>query len=485
LANSTSTPPKDITDDEKEKLLDGLLVSGFDEASCVSRLQSHFYHKPSPHKPSPYLISKLRKYEELHRRCGPNTKAYNEDMKKITKSKKNGTSAATTTCKYIIWLPTNGLGNQIISMASSFLYALLTGRVMLVQFGKDKEGLFCEPFLNSTWLLPEKSPFWNVENVQTYQSTIKMNKTNILNEDLQSVMHVNLRYSPTSEERFFHCDRNQFLLSNIPLLFLEAGQYFVPSFFMTPIFKKELNQMFPEITSTFHHLGRYLFHPSNEAWELITSFYQQNLAKANERIGLQIRVVDPKLTPHQVVMNQILNCTLGNKLLSKVLGRENISLSSSDKNKKIMKVVLVSSLYRHYGENLKMMYMNKSTVSGEVIEVYQPSGEEQQKFNDNKHNMKAWVDIYLLSLSDVLVTTYQSTFGYVAKALGNSRPWILYNPVYSNEICEREFTLEPCYHYPPLHYCNGKPIEDVGSSFPYIRHCKDYTFGVKLVNVSV
>jgi xyloglucan fucosyltransferase len=73
LANSTSTPSKEITDDEKDKLLEGLLVSGFDEASCISRSQSHFYHKPSPHKPSPYLISKLRKYEELHRKCGPNT----------------------------------------------------------------------------------------------------------------------------------------------------------------------------------------------------------------------------------------------------------------------------------------------------------------------------------------------------------------------------------------------------------------------------
>jgi hypothetical protein len=36
----------------------GPLVSEIDEASCISRSQS-------------YLISKLRKYEELHRKCGP------------------------------------------------------------------------------------------------------------------------------------------------------------------------------------------------------------------------------------------------------------------------------------------------------------------------------------------------------------------------------------------------------------------------------
>ena len=92
--------------------------------------------------------------------------------------------------------------------------------------------------------------------------------------------------------------------------------------------------------------------------------------------------------------------------------------------------------------------------------------------------------MYLLSLSDVLVTTYQSTFGYVAKGLGNSRSWILYNPIQSKEICEREFTLEPCYHYAPSHYCDGKPFEDVASSFHNIRHCKDYPWGLKLVNDS-
>ncbi|KAK2432316.1 putative fucosyltransferase [Trifolium repens] len=503
LAKSTSTPSKEIYDDDKDKLLDGLLISGFDEASCISRSQSHFYHKPSPHKPSPYFISKLRKYEELHRKCGPNTRAYNKDMKIIANSKENSTNSAATTCKYIIWLPNNGLGNQIISMASSFLYALLTDRVLIVQFGKNKEGLFCEPFLNSTWLLPDNSPFWGAQNVARYRGITEMEMTNTLNEYMSSAMYVDLKFSPKRDERFFHCDHSQFLLSKIPLVFLEADQYFVPSFFMTPIFKEDLNEMFPEITSIFHHLGRYLFHPANEAWELITSSYQQHLAKANERIGLQVRVYDPNSIPHQVVMNQILNCTLENKLLPKVRDTENMLVSSSNKKNTIKKVVLVTSLYPQYGESLKKMYRNKSTVTGEVIEVYQPSSENQQIFGDNKHDLKAWVEMYLLSLTDVLVTTHQSSFGYVAKALGNSIPWIFYKPVYNQnkeicerkftyepcnenkEICEREFTLEPCYHYPPLHYCDGKVIEDVASSFHNIRHCKDFPFGLKLVSSSV
>ncbi|KAL3008257.1 hypothetical protein AAZX31_07G021100 [Glycine max] len=57
LASSTNvstTEPVNL--DDNDKLLGGLLTSGFDEASCKSRMQSHLYRKASPHKPSPYLI---------------------------------------------------------------------------------------------------------------------------------------------------------------------------------------------------------------------------------------------------------------------------------------------------------------------------------------------------------------------------------------------------------------------------------------------
>ncbi|CAK8574473.1 unnamed protein product [Lathyrus sativus] len=463
----------------REKFLDGLLPSGIDdEPSCISRHQSHLFRKSSPHKPSSYLISKLRNYEKIHKRCGPNTNAYRKSMEEILHS--NNINNDYERCKYLIWTRANGLGNQMISMAATFLYALLTDRVLLVRFGKDKQGLFCEPFLNSTWLLPQNSPFWSENHVETYESLIEKEKANNNSYlDLPSALFLNLQYQQNYHEKFFHCDDRQDLLSKIPLMILLSDQYFVPSLFMTPLFNKELEKMFIEKEAVFHHLARYLFHPSNSAWRLITTFYQQHLAKADEKVGLQIRVFRPNTTPQQAVMNLVLNCTLENKLLPKVLDMNN-SVSSGG-----IKVVLVASLYPEYGENLKTLYMNKSTVTGEVVEVYQPSGEEEQKFNDNTHNMKALVDMYLLSLSDVLVTTSLSTFGYVAQGLGNLKPWLLYR-LGSNEshypACEREFSMEPCYHYPPKNYCGGKAIHDYAASFIYMRKCKDYSSGVKMIN---
>ncbi|XP_057454073.1 probable fucosyltransferase 8 [Lotus japonicus] len=483
---STESEVGEKLQNDKEKLLHGLLASGFDEASCISRLQSHLYRKPSPHNPSPYLISKLRSYEQIHRRCGPNTRAYHRSMTKIVKNHGASASAsASAMCKYIVWTPANGLANQMLSIAATFLYAILTDRVLLVKIGEDKHGLFCEPFLNSTWILPEKSPFWNVgQQVQTYQSILQKNMANnstIEEHLLPSVLFVNLAHTRDDPEKFFHCNHSQDLLKKVPLLILQSDQYFVPSLFMTPIFNLKINKMFPEKDTIFHHLGRYLFHPSNEAWRLISKFYQEHLANAAEKLGLQIRLFNGDSVPKQAVMDVLMSCTLENKLLPEISTQN--SVSSSVKNLTV-KAVLVASLYQDIGDNLRAMYLKRPTVTGELIEVFQPSHEGHQKINDYEHYLKAWTDIYLLSLSDVLVTTHMSTFGYVAQSLGNLRPWLLYQ-LASNDTrvpqCTQDFSMEPCYHFAPRHYCNGMPIEDF-SSFLYLRKCKDISTGVKLVN---
>ncbi|KAI4329409.1 hypothetical protein L6164_021676 [Bauhinia variegata] len=465
-----------------DKLLDGLLASGYEEESCISRFQSYLYRKASPHKPSQYLIYKLRKYEDLHRKCGVHTKAYNRTMVKLLRSKNH---SAATMCKYLVWTPVNGLGNRMINMAAAFLYGLVTDRVLLVQFQSDMIGLFCEPFLNSTWILPKDFPFNNHHrHIETYQNMLKKGKGNDSKGIVPSVMHLNMQHTSNDPKMFFHCDHNQDLLQQVSLLILQSDQYFVPSLFMTPSFNTELIKMFPEKDIIFHHLGRYLFHPSNEAWGIISRFYQAYLANANEKIGLQIRVFVPQHTPYERIIELLLNCTLKHKLLPE-LDKQN-TVSSIWENQ-TLKAVMVASLDPVYGDNLRTMYLSKPTATGEIIGVYQPSHEDHQKFHDDRHNMKAWTEMYLLSMSDVLVTTSLSTFGYVAQGLGGLKPWLLYR-LTSNQThdppCERDFSVEPCFHISPKYNCEGKTVEHLSSLYPHLRECVDYSFGTKLVNDS-
>ncbi|KAJ6428195.1 hypothetical protein OIU84_023584 [Salix udensis] len=133
------------------------------------------------------------------------------------------------------------------------------------------------------------------------------------------------------------------------------------------------------------------------------------------------------------------------------------------------------------------MYWMKPTVNGDVIGVYQPSHEEFQQFGNNIHNIKAWAEINILSLSDVLVTSSWSTFGYVAQGLGGLKPWILYVPTgdrTTDQPCPRAMSMEPCFHFPPNYYKNtgSRRRLATASLAPHIRQCEDATSGIKLVN---
>ncbi|KAJ9190518.1 hypothetical protein P3X46_001706 [Hevea brasiliensis] len=460
----------------------GLVNPVFDERTCFSRFQSNLYRKISPQKPSPYLISKLRSYEDLHKYCGPHTESYNRTLKRL--DSKNITS---TNCKYIVWIPANGLGNRIISIASSFLYALLTNRVLLINHGTDMDDLFCEPFPNTSWLLPKDFPLKNqfasskLRYAHSLGSLLKSSATINNSKELKSpsFLYLNLGHGDYDLDQAFYCNQTQQALQKIPWLFLLSDQYFAPSFFLDPPFKQEASKLFPEKETVFNHLGNYLFNPSNQAWGLITRFYQAYLAKADEKIGLQIRVFNVNATPFERVMDQILSCTMQEKLLPEVDTKKE-SLPSPSKNP-ILKAILITSLYPEFYENISNMYWTRPTVNGEVIEVYQPSHEEYQHFGDNMHNMKAWAEIYLLSLSDVLVISSWSTFGYVAQGLGGAKAWILSKPGHRNPPCQRAISMEPCFHFPPRYNCSSKNKIDSGDLAPYLRHCEDRRGGIKLV----
>lgn len=475
--NDSSLSSTSIVND---KLLDGLLVSAYDEGQCLSRYQSYLYRKASPHKPSAYLISKLRNYEHVHRSCGPHTKSYDKVMRKGAKSSKND---AGMKCKYLVWTASNGLGNRMLTLAAAFLYAILTDRVLLVRFGNDMFGLFCEPFPYSSWLLPKNFPYWkDQKHIETYENMLMNGRRNNSKELLPSFLILNLQHTHDGHNNFFHCDQSQNLLQKVPVLILSSDQYFVPSLFMIPSFRKELSKMFPEKDTVFHHMGRYLFHPSNEAWELISSLYQAHLAKANERIGLQIRVFNTHKAPHQTIINEIIACALKHKLLPELdLQKPATSLWKNQTSK----AILVASLFSEYGEKLRTVYLTNTTESREVIRVYQPSHEERQKSKNGTHNIKAWTEIYLLSLCDALITSPKSTFGYVAQSLGGLKPWILkraYGENIPNPPCQRAMSMDPCFHYPPKYDCRSNTKVDFTSLFHHMKHCEDVSSGLRLVN---
>ncbi|OMO52876.1 Xyloglucan fucosyltransferase [Corchorus olitorius] len=467
----------------KDKLLGGLLQAGFDERSCASRYQSALYRKESQHKPSPYLISRLRSYEALHKRCGPYTESYNKTLEKL----KTNHQLEPTDCNYLVWISFSGLGNRILTLASAFLYALLTNRVLLVDPGTDMVDLFCEPFPEVSWFLPSDFPLKNQFNSFDQKSPhcygrMLKNSTFANSSRLisSSFVYLHLVHDYDDQDKLFFCDEDQTSLKEVPWLIMKTDNYFVPSLFLVPSFEQELSNLFPRKETVFHFLGRYLFHPTDPVWGLVTRYYQAYLAKADERIGIQIRVFDTGIGPFQHVLDQIIACALKENLLPDI-SREKPIINQSQKSK----AVLITSLSAGYFERVRDMYWEYPTVTGEVISVHQPSHEEYQQTEKHFHNRKAWAEMYLLSLTDVLVTSSWSTFGYVAQSLGGLKPWVLYKPenrTAPDPPCRRVMSMEPCFHAPPFYDCKAKRGIDTGEVVPHVRHCEDMSWGLKLVD---
>ncbi|XP_031501451.1 galactoside 2-alpha-L-fucosyltransferase-like [Nymphaea colorata] len=474
------------SDELNDKLLGGLLSDGFDERTCLSRYQSASYHKKSQLKPSAYLIDRLRKYEALHKKCGPYTASYNKTVNLL----KPGSSSENADCQYVVWIANSGLGNKILSIASAFLYALLSNRILLVDGRVDLAYLFCEPFPEGSWLLPPDFPLnqfkdFNTNSPERYGHMLKLSskKEGGLSTLFPlTFVYVHLSHDYDEHDKLFFCDDEQILLQGVPWLFLRTDNYFVPSLFLMPKFVEELNRLFPEKDTVFYHMGRYLFHPANSVWGMITRFYDAYLAHADERIGIQIRTFDTRKGPFQHVLDQILSCARNMEILPNISRHEPVTSWHDPKRRH--KAVLITSLSGGYFEWIRNMYWAHPTVNGDIISVYQPSHEEFQQTEKEIHNMKALAEMYLLSLNDMLITSAWSTFGYVAQGLGGIRPWILYKPendTAPDPPCRRAMSIEPCFHAPPFYDCKAKVGTDTGKLVPHVKHCEDMSWGLKVV----
>ncbi|CAN0927543.1 Fucosyltransferase 2 [Linum grandiflorum] len=377
-----------------------------DCSSRVERTSSPKYPSPSPH-----LTSRLREYEQRHKACEPLSDSFNRNSKELT-GRKSPTSPERSrdvefNCRYVLYTPINGLGNRMLDIASAFLFGN--------QFRNKKEKLV------------------NVSSV------LKLHLTNECDPH---------------DWRFFEGE-SQELLRTVPWLVLASDQYFVPYLFLMSGFRMELDRMFPDKETIFHHLGRYLFNPSNEVWGLVTRFHETYLAKADQRIGVHVRVVRPVNISTTFLLNRILKCTQDEaRVLPRLQQQQN--RTKSPKTRTTSKAVLVASLSEEFYSELKSIFWTKSTVNVDeevAVGVYQTSHEDVQLSLDNSHNMKALADMYLLSMCDVLVTSPGSTFGYVAQSLGNLKPWVL--EIYPDQTnvtgsCAQPVSKEPCYHFRPM-----------------------------------
>jgi xyloglucan fucosyltransferase len=462
-----------------DKLLGGLLVPGFNERSCHSRYSSAFHRKNATRLPSARLVKRLRKQEALQRRCGPGTEAYRAAAARLTFPHRDGANDTTDgACKYLVLVPYRGLGNRMLAVASAFLYAVLTDRVLLLDRATSLSDLFCEPFPGTSWLLPRRFPIKNLQNLtgevpESYGNLVQ-NGTAAAAASGLGYVFVDLDHSCTYHDKLFYCDDDRQFLRRVPWLVMRTDGYFVPALFLNPAYQQELDRMFPRKDAVFYLLAHYLFHPTNRVWGLVTRFYNSYMRNSDDKLGIQVRVFDGD-TPFKHILDQIVACTSQERLLPEVVTQEPMNPPPSTAGAR-SKAVLMTGLSSWYYENIRWKYLQSATAAGEVVSVYQPSHEEHEFSGKTTHDMKALAEMYLLGMTDAIVTSGWSTFGYVGHGLGGLTPWIMFKPenlTTPDPSCRRSQSMEPCMHGPPFYDCRAKHGADTGKLVPHVRHCED------------
>uniref|UniRef100_A0A0D9VER3 Fucosyltransferase n=1 Tax=Leersia perrieri TaxID=77586 RepID=A0A0D9VER3_9ORYZ len=489
----TTRAPANLTDDQ---LLDGLLTNEFSSQSCRSRYEFADYHKkkkPTHSKPSPYLISKLRQHEAIQKRCGPGTAPYSKALRRLHSSSSSGDAAADSgeECRYVVSISyRRGLGNRILAVVSAFLYAVLTSRALLVApYDGDLADLFCEPFPSATWLLPDadrhRFPLrqrlsdLDSKSKDSLGTILRKNDNNNNNATSLTYVYLHLDGGADFHDKLFYCDDQQLgLLRHVPWLLMKTDSYIIPGLFLVPSFQHELDRLFPgdvDKDAVFHHLSRYLLHPTNPIWHAITTYHRANLAAAARLVGMQIRVYHKETPPvSRVVLDQILACA---RLAHIFPPPPNTS-------------VLVTSLNPWYAERIS------AGGEGEYssLAVHQPSHEGEQRMGDAEQDRRALAEMHLLSTCDALMDTGFSTFGYVAAGMAGARAWVMpRRPWWEKEAaaevpdppCAVAASPEPCFHSPSYYDCAARrDYGDIGKVLPYVRRCEDVSWGIKLVGGS-
>jgi xyloglucan fucosyltransferase len=383
-----------------------------------------------------------------------------------------------------VLVPYRGLGNRMLAVASAFLYAVLTDRVLLLDRATSLSDLFCEPFPGTSWLLPRRFP---IKNLQNLTGEVPESYGNLVQNGTAAsglgYVFVDLDHSCTYHDKLFYCDDDRQFLRRVPWLVMRTDGYFVPALFLNPAYQQELDRMFPRKDAVFYLLAHYLFHPTNRVWGLVTRFYNSYMRNSDDKLGIQVRVFDGD-TPFKHILDQIVACTSQERLLPVVVTQEPMNPPPSTAGAR-SKAVLMTGLSSWYYENIRWKYLQSATAAGEVVSVYQPSHEEHEFSGKTTHDMKALAEMYLLGMTDAIVISGWSTFGYVGHGLGGLTPWIMFKPenlTTPDPPCRRSQSMEPCMHGPPFYDCRAKHGADTGKLVPHVRHCEDMSWGLKLVH---
>jgi xyloglucan fucosyltransferase len=280
--------------------------------------------------------------------------------------------------------------------------------------------------------------------------------------------------SPINETEFNVCPSGVSRARNVPFVSIkDSDLYFGVGFFLNPALASILDVLFPE-RNPFHVLSKYLFSPSDQVWERVRHYLDGSLSSAARRIGVQIREFTHGYT--DAYDSSIPACIRRKAAFSPVGLRKTKKMHADDYFS-----VYVATLAQ---DHIAKLNQSLPLLGNETGKNFKIAWQQVDKFenHDNSHQQEALVDMWVLSLSDVLLTSGRSTFGYVAQGLGGLVPYLINTS--KDQICEASIGTDPCYHRAPNEVvCNEEKVSvrELLNQSLSVKYCPDFIGGWQLV----
>lgn len=228
--------------------------------------------------------------------------------------------------------------------------------------------------------------------------------------------------------------------------------------------------------------------PRDDVWAQVKQHDEDLFAHVDRRVGIQVRFLYGRKVyfkgASKRANDHVKQCVAENKILPKIEPPGLETRSSAVGHGQVTRV-LVTSLHTALSEELREMYENHRPATGETVKITQLTHRGQQGFGTDE-DLKAMVEIMLLSFVDDLLVTPLSTFGGLAQAYGAIVPWFV-QVKKGDGPCVRAQTLDLCYQMAQSHYdCPHDPNihkKLIQSVVPYMRRCLpiEESIGLQLV----
>jgi xyloglucan fucosyltransferase len=321
------------------------------------------------------------------------------------------------------------------------------------------------------------------------------------------------------DNRFF-CITEQKFLSNVPWVFLQGNQHFLPKLFVIPSFRTTLESLFPSRLVLTHVLRRSIL-PGDSVWQRVEQVREMQPDHADRRLGVQIRYIDSQFEALHLLEMHAQKCALDNGMLpqhGQATTRSDLTRTSQSNSPTAESnpgdaesiddsaasasavngtttVVFVASLHDTFEKSLSSEYLQQAPANArEHVTVVQLTSRHEQSYFNREEDEQALVEIILLSFSDDVIVSPRSTFGNVAHAYGALQPWVIVaQDVIEGDSqqasCLKAQSVDACYHTPERYLsCPHDPELD-GSSVlelvPYIADCLagEYRDSIQLITL--